>query len=450
MENRFTDHNVWFDYFQTLNTTDEKLEFYHETLNQPPLNEDFIEQSGMIDEMFEVLEDLTTLKRFGDLEHFQQLMKQQQPEFYARSYKYIDKDLLEYYLFIQDDEKAYPLLEPFRNNPNDDIDIFLPIVRLVALYGKTDWISEIAEASHESIKDADGYVGEPEEDIALYALSIITEKFYKSYLETGIFDTKTWDAEIARFDFQFNDLPKKYFLAAFTDPLFSTEQLKSLLETDHNSAMSYLEFRFQKYMFDEKQMPFVTSRCIFGLLMEYWYKASKTPKLKLEKKSFDKFLVGRIGFFKQYFSNMIAALYGSFYVYDFLFQLGLINEFSHREALTIIRSLKRFIHHPRERIWRNGFTKNWAKPDAATDIEFEADRKLLEDSFAIVFQHERKKESFEESVDKLLNKLAPSVSKNEKKPNVEPKWITTPKVKVGRNEPCNCGSGKKYKNCCGK
>ena len=24
------------------------------------------------------------------------------------------------------------------------------------------------------------------------------------------------------------------------------------------------------------------------------------------------------------------------------------------------------------------------------------------------------------------------------------------KVKIGRNEPCVCGSGKKYKNCCGK
>ena len=24
------------------------------------------------------------------------------------------------------------------------------------------------------------------------------------------------------------------------------------------------------------------------------------------------------------------------------------------------------------------------------------------------------------------------------------------KVKIGRNDPCPCGSGKKYKNCCGK
>ena len=24
------------------------------------------------------------------------------------------------------------------------------------------------------------------------------------------------------------------------------------------------------------------------------------------------------------------------------------------------------------------------------------------------------------------------------------------KSKIGRNDPCSCGSGKKYKNCCGK
>jgi len=28
--------------------------------------------------------------------------------------------------------------------------------------------------------------------------------------------------------------------------------------------------------------------------------------------------------------------------------------------------------------------------------------------------------------------------------------ITTSEVKVGRNDPCPCGSGKKYKKCCGK
>ena len=43
-------------------------------------------------------------------------------------------------------------------------------------------------------------------------------------------------------------------------------------------------------------------------------------------------------------------------------------------------------------------------------------------------------------------------SKGEKP--VEAKVVRTPitnaEPKVGRNEPCPCGSGKKYKNCCGK
>jgi peptide deformylase len=34
-------------------------------------------------------------------------------------------------------------------------------------------------------------------------------------------------------------------------------------------------------------------------------------------------------------------------------------------------------------------------------------------------------------------------------PNLKPQPITSNK-KIGRNEPCSCGSGKKYKKCCGK
>ena len=30
------------------------------------------------------------------------------------------------------------------------------------------------------------------------------------------------------------------------------------------------------------------------------------------------------------------------------------------------------------------------------------------------------------------------------------KTVVNNEPKVGRNDPCPCGSGKKYKNCCGK
>jgi preprotein translocase subunit SecA len=43
---------------------------------------------------------------------------------------------------------------------------------------------------------------------------------------------------------------------------------------------------------------------------------------------------------------------------------------------------------------------------------------------------------------------------NEKRKEIHKEWsnskIITNKNKIGRNEPCPCGSGKKYKQCCGK
>jgi uncharacterized protein YecA (UPF0149 family) len=37
-----------------------------------------------------------------------------------------------------------------------------------------------------------------------------------------------------------------------------------------------------------------------------------------------------------------------------------------------------------------------------------------------------------------------------KSSNSKPQPIVNDGPKVGRNDPCPCGSGKKYKNCCGK
>ena len=32
----------------------------------------------------------------------------------------------------------------------------------------------------------------------------------------------------------------------------------------------------------------------------------------------------------------------------------------------------------------------------------------------------------------------------------KPKTVVNSAAKTGRNDPCPCGSGKKYKNCCGR
>ncbi|MEY8763221.1 MULTISPECIES: SEC-C metal-binding domain-containing protein [Clostridium] len=47
-----------------------------------------------------------------------------------------------------------------------------------------------------------------------------------------------------------------------------------------------------------------------------------------------------------------------------------------------------------------------------------------------------------------------SIFSKEKRKNIHKKWASSKtivnKTKIGRNDPCPCGSGKKYKQCCGK
>ena len=55
----------------------------------------------------------------------------------------------------------------------------------------------------------------------------------------------------------------------------------------------------------------------------------------------------------------------------------------------------------------------------------------------------------------LHTKEAPMSALEEPKPDASkkielPKPITCDQPRIGRNDPCPCGSGKKYKKCCGQ
>ncbi|MDR3595472.1 SEC-C metal-binding domain-containing protein [Clostridium sp.] len=59
----------------------------------------------------------------------------------------------------------------------------------------------------------------------------------------------------------------------------------------------------------------------------------------------------------------------------------------------------------------------------------------------------------EEKYSKKLSKLLDSVEKNKYENSLDDVKIQLPiknDPKIGRNDSCTCGSGKKYKKCCGK
>ena len=56
----------------------------------------------------------------------------------------------------------------------------------------------------------------------------------------------------------------------------------------------------------------------------------------------------------------------------------------------------------------------------------------------------------EEGREDISGIITPEEAEAEKERNKKKAPIVNDGPKVGRNDPCPCGSGKKYKNCCGK
>ena len=128
-------------------------------------------------------------------------------------------------------------------------------------------------------------------------------------------------------------------------------------------------------------------------------------------------------------------------------------------------------------LWRSNFVHHWQKPDSVSEDEFREEHSIFTKS--IYFKHDDfslTRDYFSEELskigpladyiivsaaikasqdfsffDNLMKYSAESFDDDEyqyyEEKHIEP--IRT-EPKVGRNEPCPCGSGKKYKKCCGK
>lgn len=123
-------------------------------------------------------------------------------------------------------------------------------------------------------------------------------------------------------------------------------------------------------------------------------------------------------------------------------------------------------------LWNSNFVHLWEKPDSISAIEFIEEEKIFTKS--ILFTHQ-KFTSLQSEISKELanigelsthiieggktdeNKYNTSLLDNffdtNQANNMHREYRKEPikaEKKVGRNEPCPCGSGKKYKKCCGR
>jgi hypothetical protein len=395
MDNLFNNPDDWFEYSEELTetTTDERLAFLLDSLRHPSFTAEFAEDAGVGDFLITLLGDFESEKRFDELIQLHQTIKSSQPGFYAKEFVYTNDTLLAYALFKNDDNLAKEAFAPFMEDPTRDIDVYLPLLRLIALYGKGEWLREIVLKNYVTVRDADGFIGSPAQELAIYMWHQTSENEYKKFKETGTFDMGSWLAELDKVDMDmFEDADIERIEHGFIHPISAKDVLVAEFQKKPAVLLRFLSNQFLKVQYDTKGIPFMVSGTIWDLMMAFWFRdGEKKMSLSLTTQSFDKYCTGLVGFFGHYYCNAVGIINGAFYVYDFLHQIGLVDDALYNKALVGIRHCQDDINNAGYRTWRNGFSKYWAKPDGMTDSEYATNRQAIDDAFAkiVVVEHEK-------------------------------------------------------------
>jgi hypothetical protein len=471
-DNRFTDCDTWYEHYETLEGFDARLAFYYETFDKIDNILDSDLEDSIMDCIFDITGHYETEQDFEGYNAFAENVRQKQPAFYKEKYQYFANDLLYYYLRVGNDAKAKYYLDDFIENPLADIDLFLPINQLIALYGKEDWTLEVVEKCYDTLKNAEGYIGNVEDELGDLKMSLLVEKHYLLAKEKGTFEYDSFSKELAPYGFDFSNV-RDLFIEAMEAENYRKVPLISQKSPFYYNQLGYL---FCRYMKEELSMSFSKSHRIFFLLVKYWSKHNNGKSFKLNEDDYKEQLNREPGFLDNYFHQMYVGVVGLVYVYDFLYKIELIDEKVHTEAVELSYLLKQEVLKGSSFCWRyNGFLKHWTKPDSYTTEEYQEMLERVEEDFVAFDKNKKYEEHFTRfetkaeqkrkiEREKILNSYGKKSAKSKKSNNdffIPTKTPPQPNAivetlkeqrakKVGRNEPCTCGSGRKYKNCCGK
>jgi len=423
-----------------------------------------------------------TAKNFDKVLKFTELLQNKQPKLYEENFQYFDDFLIDFYCFQNEPSKVNKAFSNFINNPTQDFDQYLLCFKKLLFYGYTNILNKAIIQNYEKVNTSDKLLKGAGYDLALSKFYITLEEFYQKNTERIEFSKDEFLEKLDEYGFDFNE---KFLPAVETgiSKLVPDRFIENLFIHDRGNYIITLEMYFLKYMHNRK-FPFALSGRLWDKLLEFWEDSNNNKQCKpndyflIQTNEFDEYLARLSGdMFFDNKSEMIAVLWGSIYIYDFLKSLKIIDQNIFDEFIVVSRVLKgKVINLNTSSLWNSNFVHVWEKPDSISSIEFNEEENIFKKSLLFKQQKfKRLRSSISEELDNIGD-LSEFIINGDKSDNTNHKssllddlfsqnmdfkdqndlfydssngpMIT--EKKVGRNEPCPCGSGKKYKKCCGK
>ncbi len=448
------------------------------------LPKEFIENYDVGEVILETRGHHETAKEFNKVLKFTELLQEKQPKLYEEYFQYFDDFLIDFYCFQNNSSTVAIAFSSFIKNPIQDFDKYLISFKKILFYGYTNIINRAIVQNYEGVNTSDDLMGGAGYDLALSKFYITLEDFYQKNTSNVGFSKDEFLEKLDKYNFDFSEKFLSAVDTGISSPVPEENVVNSFIHDRKNYVIT-LEMYFLKYMHN-RNFPFALSGRLWDKLLEFWEESNNNKQCKpdeyflIQTNEFEKYLSRLSGdMFIDNKSEMIAVLWGSVYIYEFLKSIEIIDKKTFDKLIDISRILKgKVIGQYTSDLWNSNFVHVWEKPESISSIEFNEEEKIFKKS--LLFKHQ-KFTRLRSEISEELNKIGelsefiinggksddndselslfedlfspkndfkdPDDSYHDSSIINEP--IKTEK-KVGRNEPCPCGSGKKYKKCCGK
>lgn len=437
--------NWWRQY--NSKSTSEQYEFIRNTFKQG-LTQEFFNKIDIDDVILGTKGSLENTKKFDNVLDFTKILQTHHPQLYKEYYEYFDNFLIDYYCYHNQKENLLQPVANFIKEPVKGIDdLFLSFKKLL-FYNHIDLVNKIIEETFETIYKSPKIIPGAEYELAQVKLYITLEKACLKNHDK--IDWKRFRNSLKKYNFEFEeDFIISIDKGLNSKILPSNECIQNFIE-DRNNFIVTLEGYFLNYM-AKKGFCFALSGWIWDKMVDFWteYSGDKHQKpdkyFTVKKEDFDRYL-GRLAgdFLLDHTSEIIAILWGSVYVYDFLKSIGIIYDELYANYIKTASMLKGdVIRGFVPKLWNSNFVHSWNKPGSISQNEFDAENNIFIKSYDFTPYKFAQFQSLISDELKSIGDFSKYLLRPDASYGIKPK-------KIGRNEPCPCGSGKKYKKCCGK
>lgn len=444
-----------YDYNQGL-TDEETFQFLNHLLhNYPNLDIDWIEMFGGITEyLFEA-------GRVDDVLNFTNDYRKTFHGKYEMQCRRIEKDLITHLFYLGNIETIKERLEIIKCIPVPDrFAVASDIIIQLIYHGQYEFAVEYSKSLIKSSPETAEFIYYPRAvfnaTIYLYEL----EKLYQNIKEGRAEAIDTFNYEVQMAESPQNEEIFEIVLKNLTEPLDKLA-IQSKIEAGSNDLLLTISVQFYKYMKDEFGMSFMISDRFLTILKKielygqvnndeaFFYIPYPILSEHIENLYDRTFLSNEIEIF--------GMVYGLKYVYRFLHVSGLINDHYYQRMEENIGMLEfDSIFYLNRTAWQMKFVFDWPQlnPPNPNLVKLFSDTyrysidKTVGDQFDNYLESWSVPEIVQEEIDQFYNE-----KQSKKKENDHDRWFPTQPIvntgpKVERNDPCPCGSGKKYKKCC--